>query len=99
MKTLLAIIGALTLQAVAGLAAETNAGAIHHFRLTLVSKLTITNDGKPQLMTANSEICYSWQRKEKTRTLSLDSVSVKANLDGVELMNSFMSREKFTGKQ
>lgn len=74
-------------------------GTVHSFKIKLVSRMTLEVESKKQLVTAETEMEYKWQRKERQRTLTVDSLLVQANVDGVDTMNTFMSRTKFRNIQ
>jgi hypothetical protein len=101
MKTLFALICALALHTSStrndAIAAEADAEVVHSFKMTLVSRVTMEIEGKKQPMTANTEVRYRWRRKEREHSLSIESVFMRADLDGREMMNAFMSRAKFIG--
>jgi hypothetical protein len=55
-------------------------------------------DGKKQKVNADSEIRYTWKQKGNKRTLFLNEIKIELKIDGAEIMNSTMNREKFRFK-
>jgi len=71
----------------------------HPFKLTLVSELQMDIQSQKQKVIADTALHYTWKQTGSERTLSFDSVRVKAIVDGKELMATFMSRAKFANRQ
>jgi hypothetical protein len=70
----------------------------HSYKMTIASKLTMDADGKKQKVDANSEIRYTWKAAGRQMTLFYDEIKILLKIDGEEIMNSTMSREKFQFK-
>src|SRR5260370_41965570 len=71
---------------------------VHSYKMTIASKLTMDADGKKQKVNADSEIRYTWKQKGNKRTLFLNEIKIELKIDGAEIMNSTMNREKFRFK-
>jgi len=103
MNSLFTLFGVLTLHAITtaagALAAEADGGAVYSFKVTLASRVTMEVQGQKVGLTADTEVRYSWRRKDRERSLILDSVLIKAERDGIEIMNTFMSRGKLINIQ
>ena len=52
-----------------------------------------------QNLITSTEFRYSWQRRGRECTLSVDEARTKVSMDGKEIMNAFLSREKFVYSQ
>jgi hypothetical protein len=61
--------------------------------------MTVEVEGKKQSIAANTEVRYSWRRKDRERSLIVDSMLIKADRNGTEAMNTFMNRAKFINIQ
>jgi hypothetical protein len=64
--------------------------------MILESNMIMELGGKQQKIDAHTELEYTWQRKDLERALVIDSVLIKATSNGKDMMNSTMSRNKFT---
>jgi hypothetical protein len=69
------------------------------FKFTLASQMDMEMQGQKQKVDADTDLRYTWTQRADERTLSFDSALVKANMDGNQLMDVFMSREKFASTQ
>jgi hypothetical protein len=70
----------------------------HSYKMTIASKLTMDADGKKQKVNADTEIRYTWKAKGRQRTLFYDEIKILLRIDGEEIMNSSMTRQKFLFK-
>jgi hypothetical protein len=80
-------------------AADSNKGPAYTFDLVITATMESRRTGKIQKMKANTEVRYTWQRVDRERTLSFDSMKLSTNLDGVETMDALLSRDKFMFKE
>jgi hypothetical protein len=88
--------GAMTLLLAPAIAIAADADQKHSFRFTIVSDLDMEVAGQKQKIDAETTVQYSWSRAGGERTLSFDSIQVKANQDGKALINTVMNRSKVT---
>jgi hypothetical protein len=77
-------------------AAEPDKEVAHQFKFTITANLEMDVQGKKQKVVGDTEANYKWTRNSRERILSFNSVSVKVNVDGKQMMNTFMSRAKVT---
>ena len=70
------------------------ADPVHSFKVRIVSEMNMDVAGQKQVITADTELRYSWQQSRRDRTLQFDRISVKVLSDGRELLNSTMDRHK-----
>jgi hypothetical protein len=68
------------------------------YKITITSNLTMDADGKKQKVNADTEIRYTWKGTGRQRTLFYDEIKILLKIEGEEIMNSSMSREKFIFK-
>jgi hypothetical protein len=98
-KIMMVLLAVLISQALstepAALGAKPDDEAIHSFKLNLVSRMHLDVVGTTREITATTDVRYRWRCKDRERTLSIDSLLITAEEDGREIMNTFMSREKF----
>lgn len=66
------------------------------FKLTIAAHTDMDIQGTKQVIDADTEVHYTWERRDSAWTLVFDSVLVKASRDGNQVMNTFMSRAKLT---
>jgi hypothetical protein len=78
------------------LAADLDQATQHSFKISIASKVDMDIQGKVQKLDADTDLYYTWKRAGLERVLGFDSMQVKVNADGKPLMDTFMSREKFT---
>jgi len=76
------------------LGADTAQTVTNHFKLELVSQMTTDVLNQQMNLKADTELAYNWQKNGRERTLVLDSLRLKAVLNGNEMVNMFSSREK-----
>jgi hypothetical protein len=88
--------GAMMLLVGSAIARAADADQKHSFRFTIVSDLDMEVAGQKQKIDAQTTVQYSWDRQGPERTLSFDSIQVKANQDGKTLINTVMNRSKVT---
>jgi hypothetical protein len=88
--------GAIALLLAPAIATAANADQKHSFRFTIVSDLDMQVAGQKQKIDAQTTVQYSWDRQGAERTLSFDSIQVKANQDGKTLIDTVMNRSKVT---
>jgi hypothetical protein len=70
--------------------------ANHRFKITIASSMDMDIQGQKQKLVADTEIIYSWMSKDRQRTLSFESMFVKVKKDDKPMMDTLMSRAKFT---
>lgn len=90
---------AVLLISVFAMAADTDKEAAHFFNIKIASNVDMEIQGKKQKLDADTELHYTWKRSGRERALSFESALVRANMDGKQLMNIFMSRAKFTNTE
>jgi hypothetical protein len=61
--------------------------------------MNVKGEGLKQGITARTEVRYNWRRKDLERTLVVDSLRISVEQDGKEIMNTFMSRNRFSDVQ
>lgn len=82
--------------ACAATGAEADKAVTHHFKIVMTSKMDMEIPGQKQKLDAETQLRYSWTRSGSERVLQVESMLVKANSDGKPMMDTFMSRDKFT---
>ncbi len=93
MKIFLALLFTLSFQHLL-LAADATPAATNSFKMKLVSQMTTDVLNQKMTMKGDTEVAYNWQSKGQERTLALDSVQIKVNMDGNEMMDLVSTREK-----
>ncbi len=65
------------------------------FQLTTASQLDMETHGQKKKFITDTDVRYSWHRKDMSRTLSFESMNCKIKIDEKETMSYLMSRAKF----
>jgi len=89
-------IAALLVAAPAWGAEDAAATVAHAFRVEIDSDVDMEVQGQKQKLDADTELRYTWRQTGLERVLNFDSMKVKLQSNAMEMMDSFMSREKFT---
>jgi hypothetical protein len=66
----------------------------HAFKITIMAKSTMNNEGKKQSLDTWTEIRYTWKRKGRERTLFQDELKLQIKINGEEFVNSSISRDR-----
>lgn len=97
MRTLLRCLAALAL--VPAAAPVGAADPAHSFEVAVKARLDMDAAGKTQKVEADTALRYTWARPPGERTLTFDSVRLRATLDGRPTADTFMSRDKLTNTE
>jgi hypothetical protein len=69
--------------------------ATFSYQVKITSRMTMKIIGSEMRLEAETTFRYTWKHSQGESTLILDAAHVKSRQNGKELMNTFMSREKF----
>ncbi|NLE58732.1 MAG: hypothetical protein GX616_10250 [Planctomycetes bacterium] len=76
-----------------------DAGIARTSKITITSTVNTRTQGEGHRIDAYTEVYYTWRRKGLEHVLSVDSLLVKARINGEESMNTFMSRAKLVNTE